>query len=934
MVNLVTLKADTLQKVKTLIDSPGQALPAALKALAPAGDWALLTQKVGSNLAKPGAAELTLPLLDHADASDHGAFSQWTWTASISADAALSLDLLTEQDLAQLPIVPDKAHTLVVYGARMSASGKLGVKTEALPWGAIGGTASAAGSGQVRWFIQAKDDEPLLSALETAARHFVWPHDIQSMLRMCNRTDWFGVEYELDGEAQLGIDLSLAKAAAGWTVNLDGKQASVGLSIGVKTGFSGSRASRWKISAMVEARTVPGQGETMGLRVKLHDLKQGDRRLAFDLAAGADCSAIVSSAESLLRAAWPELPHTQLLDALTQPGTAIASHIRSLVEARLADPLAPVVGLLVGGTPTPALQASLVEKLTASLADTLDHALGAIAQGQAQVHDIMMAWLTRVLGNNAGLFAQDGKIAQLVDEALAAASKGLTGAIEDLAKQMAEKASSEAAGVLQGLGEFGAQFAAISSQLDSNAASAAIRQAIDRYAGLRDRLLKAMSDGQRQKVALALSAAASHSTSSEAAFEVWLRADDSISQAAQQLFDTLYAGQLLALPELVQAGLASGVLADAKGWLLSARTALSEQRITLDFFGLSIASELSWLSKVEVRTDAVSGDLIAANADAGVTTAISNPWKNRTANLRVRLALLGETGTPRRVVASLDGAFTAQKENTDRAKVQDLLNAYADAVGAQRNDVALLLAAPPDSDADGARRFWKALTIALPVALSEPQWVAFAARPADEIENASLTIALAQFRRRYARDSLFGDDPQADLQDDAESAGASTILAYLKRFPTRCVSREDAAYEAGQLGIDANSSNPFDPGARRFLAYHRLSATVQAPLRLRNLVLEATLQFQAMPARLQPDQVIAMIEPILLRIQAVLAPVALVSETWLGIGVLGAKDEPIAWPFISFIISMATLAGLAVPPGFVPVAQVGDGAAIPLLPAR
>lgn len=929
--NLVTLNAGTLQNLKTLINFPGQALPAALKTLAPNGQWELLVQKVGSNLAKTGAAKLTLPLLDQSTVNDAALSSKWTWSASIGANAALSLDLLTEQDLAQLPIAPDKGHTLIVYGANIAASGKLGVNAKKLPWGSVGVAADRKGSAIVRWYIQAKDDEPLLSALETAGHHFVWPHDVQSMLRLCNRTDWFGLEYELNGEAQLAIDVIAAKTAVGWTVNLDGPEASVGLSLGLNAGFKASHASRWKISAMVEARTVPGHAETLGLRVKLHDLKQSDRKLSFDLVAGADFSPIVTNAEHLLRAAWPELPDSALLDALTQPGTAIAKHVRTLIEDKLDGPLESVVGLLVGGKATEALRDSLVEKLTASLTDTLDNALSDIASGKAKVEDLATRWLTQVLGKSADLVTKDGDLAKLVDNAVSEATKGLSDALGSLSKFIVGKGSTEVDKVLKSLGELGAQFDAITAQLDANAASSAIKKAIDRYAALRTRLLEAMGDGQRQKVVLTLSSVASTSKTTEAAFEVWLRADDNITAEAEQLFHMLCAGQLLALPELVQAGLASGALADATGWLLSTGAALSEQRATLNFFGISISSSSSWLSKVAVRADLVTGDLIAVKAEAGVETAIANPWKNRTANLRVQLEFLSSPTAPRRLAASLDGAFTTKQENTDRAKVQDLLNTYADAVGMQRNDIGLLLGAPPASDADGARRFWKSLTIAVPVALSVQQWAAFAARQPDDIDKVSLEIALAQFRRRYAQDSLFFSDPLASLRDDAENADESTILGFLKRFPTRYVTRYDAAYEAGKLGIETTESVLFSPGARRFMAYQRLSATVQAPLRLRNLAIEAANQLQAIPAQSNPEAARQMLEPIMRRMQEALAPVALVSETWLGIGLLGAKDEPIAWPFVSFITTMAKLTDLAVPPGFVPIAQVGDQAAIPLI---
>jgi hypothetical protein len=932
--SLLKLNDITLGQVEALIRDPSKALPLALKELAPSTAWDLLTQKVGSNLVKTDEVELALPLLDKSATQDGALSGDWTWSASVEANASLAMDLLSDEDLGALTIRPDTGHTLIVYGGSLAVGGKLGAHADSLPWGKVGIEAHGQRSADVRWYVQAKDDATLLDALLSAKRHFVWPHDIQGMLRMAGRTDWHGLTTELTGEAQLSIDVDAAVQGTGWTFTMNGESASVGLSFGIKAGFKASRSSRWELSAMVEPFAPPGSAPALGLRIKLHDLKQSSRSASAELRAGADFSAVTTAAERVLRAAWPDLPKSKLLDALTQPGTAIADQLRSLVDKKLDGPLQQIASVLVGGKPTDELRGSLVDKLTSGLVDVLDGALGDLANAQANVDKALARWLNQVLGKAADSLTVDDDIKAFVSDALKQGTAGVENAITGLKAQLVNKTQAEVDALLKPLGELGAQFDKSFSRLNDNAASAAIRGALQRYADLRDKLLAAITDAHRQKVMLTIGGSFTQDTAREVAFEAWFRPDDTMTPEAERLFNALYGGGLLALPELVQAATVKGAVADVKGWLMSTRQTLEKQRVTLNFFGVEIGSSSTWLRDVSVKADLVTGNLSGV-AKALVETAIFNPWKNRSARLGVQLELIGADRASRQVAASLDGAFTASKENTDTRTVQDLLNAYADATGAQRTNIGTLLTIPAADDA--ARRFWKSMTIAVPVALDAQAWGKFSRLDEATIERVSVEIALAQFQRRYLSDSLFSDDPVQDLRDLIQSVTAAkradnaTIMGYLKLFPVDYVNSFSAAREARKIGIDAVDSQLHDRGARRFMAYHRLSATVQAPLRLRAAAVEATSQLLALPEH--PDPVVAreILDPIMRRMQKALAPVALVSETWLGIGILGAKDEPIAWPFASFITSMATLAGLNVPPGFVPVAQTGDQPPVKLL---
>ena len=923
----VNLNPDTLSKLKALVENPSNALHDALEALAPNGKWDLLTQKVGSSLAKTDQVEFTLPLLDKSLATDGALNNDWSWKASANSNAALSMDLLTGQDLEHLTVRPDDGHTMIVYGARISAGGQLGADTANLPWGSIGIDGQGQRAMDIDWYVQASNTDTLVATLAAAQTHFNWPHDIQSMLRQAKRTDWFGMEYTIDGSAQFAIDVDASESLTGWTFDLGGQAASVGLSFGVKAGVKASRQSKWKLSAFVETRE-----KAAGLRIKLHDLKQSSRTASLDITAGADFAPVAASAEKALRAAWPDAGQNALLDALTMPGSAITDRLRGLIEEDLEGSLSPLATLLVGGKPSKDLRNTLVNKFTFGLADALDNALGDIAGGTADASKLGADWLSRMFGSAADKFKLDDKLQLLLAKAINSATSGLTGAITKLKDQITGEAQAEVDAVLKSLGELGAQFQQAMGKLDDNAASTAIRNALQSYSGLRKRFLAVLADGQKQKLALQLSASFSSDLSSEAAFDVWFRADDTITPEAERLFNMVCGGYLLALPDLVRAAASKGAVSDAKGWLLSSAEKLSAQRMGLNFFGIQFGSSTSWLKDVSVQTDLVTGNLLAASAKSSVETGIANPWKDRTARLGVQLEITdGGRGAGRLLAASLNGAFTAKQENTNRDKVQDLLNAYADATGAQRGDIGLFLDIPPDADSTGARSFWKGLTLAIPVALDAQCWTHFATQDASTISQTSLEYGLAAFQRRYLPDSTFSKDPVADLRNAAEEAGEASILAFLKRFPRHYVGINDVADEANALNIDA-TSDPMDRGCRQFLAFHRLSATVQAPLRLRDLIANIGVGLQTLATPVDPDAMRKLLDPALSQVQAILAPVALVSETWLGIGLGGAKDEPVAWPFVSFISSMAKLGGLDVPPGFVPVAQSGSSPPVTLIP--
>lgn len=937
--SLLSLQPKTLELLNALAKNPASALPAALHALDPDGPWDMLTQRLGSEQLKvqAGKAEMSLPLFDKSVSKTGASSSQWGWSASVDLNAELSMDLLAAEDLDELGIRPDDGQTLVAYGAQLAFGGSVGAKTSAVAWGRAGASASGRRSTGVRWFVQARNGDMLLQALETAQRHFVTPDDLGAMLQLANRTDWFGMELALQGEAQLALDVKAQAAGTGWTFSIDGEQTSVGLSAGLDASFSARRDSNWVLRAT--AVPLAEDGARLGLRVALHDVRQREQQTVVTFSAGADFSAVTASAERFLRAAWPELD-SDLLDRLTRPGTAVRGKLSALIEASLDGPLKAVAELLTGGGDSDALKKQVVDKLTGALADVLDGALVDIKGGKADLNQALAAWLNHVLGPAADALTVDDDLRAAIAKALEDATRGLEQAIASLKSKLVGKTQDAVDALLKPLGELGAQFDGALDQLDDDAAVKAIRSALARYGDLRSKLLAKLTDATRQKVMLTLSGEWKRETRDEAVVEVLFvppKNGQLLAAEAEWLYHAICGGRLLALPQLVAAAQRVGAIAAAEGWVLSSAKTLSNQRANLNFFGIQIGSTTSWLREVGVKVDLVTGDLLAAKGSLSVETAIANPWMNRKARLGVLLEVTGGKGVPPVLAASLNGAFAAiAGDFANRDKVQDLLDTYARSTGSPRTDVERMIDVP--SGAAG-KKFWKELTLSIPVSLDMGQWQTFVGRSGEEIDSVALEVALSLFARRYRPDSLFSNDPVADLAGyasayfDARGEKNAGILAYLQQFPSRWVGRFSAPSEARRLEIPATDAGGLaDRGTRVFMALQRLSAVVQAPRRLQTLARLSADCVRNAPAPRDPQALRHALDDVLHKMQQALSPVALVSETWLGIGVGGALDEPVSWPFTSFITTMARLSGMPVPPGFVPVAQVGPGPAMKLMP--
>lgn len=923
---------DTLIKaVKTLVERPADPLPQVLAEVDPDGPWAKLALKVGDLKNEAGRPEISVPLLDKTLSKAKTGGGSQEWSAGVSAGAALSVDLHSPEEAQQLGLSPADGHSLVAYGVDLTLGGELKGSGKVGSWGKLGLGASARLEGRARWYVQAGHGDRVIEALLSASRHWLMPWDLQGMLRLAGGTDWCGQELALEGQAQLALDLSGGREAAGWTYGLDGQKVKIGLSVGVEAGFATTYDSRFRLTAMSEP--APDGSGVFGVRVRLVDEKASETSSRFQLSAGIDFSALVANAERVLRAAWPELD-SALLDRLVKPGSAIHAKLQALIEDRFDGDLAGVVALLAGGDVPEGLRESLVGKLTGGLADRLDASLGQINAGQADAASVTQRWLAGLLGAAAAQTTIDDKIVAAVQEAIEEATDGLKQGIADLGKKIDEAGGKPVDALLARLGELGAHLKAIWAQLDAHPVPARIAKALDRYAAARDKVLGALAQGQRAKINLTLALEQTETRSSNALFEAWFRPDAVPTVEAERLFHALYSGRMLGLQALVAAAQSVGAIADPKGWLHTTLQRVRHQRLTLNFFGREFSSRKSLFLDVALSIDPVTGNLTAARAGVAVEGAIANPWKNRTARVGVVLTMERDAGGAPAVSTAVHGAFMAVQERSNRATVQALIDGWTDAVGAARVDVQRQLGAPPPSDVAGAQRFWRSLTLAVPLELPAADWLRFSALAPEDIDRVALQVALDIFDRYHRDDGrLFpGISPRQQLLSLAGAVlnrshpTVADIGQYLERFPKFYVGLSGIG---DTLGLDVRKTHGTpDQGGSLYLLFQRLAAVVRAPRRVQALVARAAEVIQGQAATADPALLEDRLDRILQDLQDALSPVAVASETWLAKGFGGGKDETVPWAFTAFVVAMVRLSGRPVP---APIGQAGDGAPIALV---
>lgn len=882
------LAPDVLQTLQRWLARPADALPAALSALDADAHWAALVQPVSALQA--GAAPLALPLLSAERQTTPAAVAGGAWSAALAAGAQLGLARLAGEPRAdgRVPIELSVALDLQVQAGGQAAAAS------------VDGGAELAWSQRVTLLWQQAVDpaQPLLQALAGMVEHLVWPQDLEALATRAQDPHWLGLQLLWEGQAQLGLRVRSQWNAVGWQVALDGEDARIGLSLGLAGELQAQRDTLWQLTAAPE-RTDDG---ALTLAVALHDLRTRTRGAALTLSASADVAELAAQAERVLQRASGAI-ETALLDPLVRPGQAVAATLATLADEA------------VDGTPGEGTD--WAAQLGDQLAQALDQALPELLAPAA----VDPAWLQPLLQR---LPLPPARCQALAARAAAAAQAQLQLSLQALLPALMERSAPLREAFVARLGALGAQFDPLPELPDAATALQAARAALQRYAEQRQRLQQALQQAQRQRLALTLAGRWQGQRGDEAMVSLRYTLQAPPSAATQRLHQALCSGRLARLGPLLDQARADGGLLDAQGWLQATEQSLSEQRVTLDLPEGQIGGHTRWSRSLQIRTALGSGELIGARAEAEVETAIAHRWKQRSARLGVQLALLDDAagGAPR-LAAALDGGFVAEREGrASRARVQALLDDLAQASGAPRRDLTHWLGL---SAAELDALDWRSLRLALPVLLSVAQWQAFADHDAAQIDQTALAVALPIFARRFQDDALFAsDDPVTTLRGLAGGDGPA-LLAWLRRFPERYVDRARVAGEAPRVGIDARHSGGLaDRGTRLYLVAQRLAGTVLAPSRLQALARQAQQALDGLPAPLDPAAARTALDPLLHRMQQALAPVALASETWLAVGLGGAADEPLAWPLVSFATTMARLAGLPVPPGFVPVLQWGD----------
>ncbi|MBQ0942965.1 hypothetical protein KAK07_06430 [Ideonella sp. 4Y16] len=882
------LSAQVLQSLPHWLAHPDQVLPEALARLDPDAPWHALVQPVQA--LPPGAPALALPLLSTERQTAPAALAGGAWSAAAAASAQLSLSRLDRplRDDGRVPIELAVRLDLQAQAGGHAAASVLAVAADAA-W-----TQRLV----LRWQQALDPAVPLGAALVDLLAHGAWPQDLAGLVACAQDPHWLGLQLAWDGQAQLGLQLRSTWDAVGWQLALDGASARLGLSLGLAGTLRAERDTQWQLSVTPQT----ADDGTPLLAVDLHDLRTRQRDAALTLSASADLSDLAAQAEQALQRASGAV-EAALLDRLVRPGQAVVARLEALVAQAVDGP--------------PAALAQVRDDLAQALDQALPELLADQALDAARLPPLLQALLQR-------LPVPAARLPALVEGAAALAQAQLQDALQALSTAWQAHSAPLRDTFLARLGALGAQFDPLPEAADAAQALALAREALQRYAAQRQRLQTALQQAQRQRLALTLAGRWQQQRADEAMVSLRLALHTPPSAAEQQLQAALCSGRLARLGPLLEAARADGSLQDAQGWLQASAQSLSEQRVSLDLPDGQIGSQSRWSRSLQIRTALGSGELIGGRAEAEVETAIAHRWKQRSARLGVQLALLTDApGGALRLAVALDGGFVAEREGrATRQRVQALLDDLAQAGVVPRRDLGHWLGLSP-AELDSAD--WRDLRLAWPLHLTPAQWQRFADQPPQAVDRVSLAALLPIFARRYARDALFSDDPVADLCDLAGGPDDEALLAWLRRFPERYVDRARVATEAPRVNIVATHSGGLaDRGTRQYLIAQRLAATVLAPSRLQALARQAQQALDGLPAPLDPAAARAALDPLLQRMQQVLAPVALASETWLAIGLGGAADEPVAWPLVGFAAAMAPLAGLPVPPGFLPVLQWGE----------
>jgi hypothetical protein len=758
---------------------------------------------------------------------------------------------------------------------------------------------------------------------------------LAAQLERAGDFEYWGCAVQLGGTLGASFEAGTAVAGSAWAWGLDGDQAKLGLSLAASGTVALQLAGDFRLRCRtVPAGTRPTGDKRYGIEVVLERLRNSTRSLALELSAGLDAGALAGTADRLLRS---HLPADAALDTalglLTQPGQATADRLRDTLARVFADArLQPLRLAAAGLGDAQDLAAALAARATAPLADAIDRLAGRIDGSAAQVDALLEPWLPQSFGPAAALALPARELLhERIGAHLAAVRTLVDDTVAGLAQRLAGTAGDAAGAVLAPLATLGEKIQArlqdLPGAIGASAAAQAVVQGLADYVQLRDRLLAALSDAQRAKVALAAAATVDQTAAAQTFFKaVFVAAED--AAPAEALFRALWSGHLEGVAPLMAAAAASGAIFGApEGWLVRVAKRTSTLALDINVFGVDLAANRRIkTSELQLKAD-LAGNLVGHGAGS-VDDLVSNYWNQREAHLALSAVPRRRAdGGPATVEFAFNGAYSAIGRGMTPALFDAMQRALAQVAGGGASvDVRTLLRAP-DGGALDDKAFRRNVGFLLPIALAPEEFARFL-----EADDTTLQLAVTRFGLR-GLDAQYAErwghaTPGLQLLELARGAGLQagddTALArdYLLRFPPRlqrASSTPGNVFE--QLGLA-----PMPDGAplfRKLRVYQRLALCVRAIVSLRDAcrALGATLAGAPL-ADLAAAQATAFAQ--LRRATDALEHFSLASLTLIG------NDEMVAWPFAAFAAALAEAVGRPVPPGFVACAVLRGQEARPI----
>jgi hypothetical protein len=711
---------------------------------------------------------------------------------------------------------------------------------------------------------------------------------------------------------------------------LNGDKAQIGFSLGVE-----GRASL-AIKGQFHVKVIPEQnGNVWGVRVTLDRIDEREGNFGLMLTVGADFSSLAKSAEKFLRARLPATtPVDALLDKLTNPAGTIKEKIGAELEKLFKNPQIAALAKLATGIDrdSDALAKQLAGIVLQPVTDLLDRA-GGIGDTVNKAKANALAFLTDALGGGsaaAGVAALvDASLGTIVDQI----GSALNDTINDLRDRIQQKTVEEARALLAPFAALGDKIAealdktvgAAGTKISQAKAVQAIREGLAAYAKLREEILGVLADAQRAKLVANASISISETRGTQSMFTGWFGTCSDMGPC-ERLYRALWRGHLNEFRDLIEQAERSGGLQKADGWLLRTWKRVEKESVSVSLLGYDFTDTKVRTTELTVKSDK-SGNIMAFNGTSSVTADINNYWLTKQAQLAFVVKLLEPGKSNARSAIEFGGAFTASGRDVDEKYLSMLQLSLQPMSGSPLRRDLLETAETRFMD---ARKFWNSLTLMLPISINDDEWRTFTRRSEFDVRRKVVEFGMHVLDLSYKNDSDFRETPSQKLLRFGKEVNKSDPIAggvtYLANFPV--VSSIDMMLsDARRLGFDIVESvttSPLKRQATVFLRWarvgHSMATLARASTGLQTLLDNA--------ATLAENVAFDRARPLLREITEALDPVAVASLTFTGKG-----ERPVPWPLVLFAMTLASLCGRDVPPGFLPMAIVKgmEDQPIPLL---